>query len=73
MEKCEVNNLTKNEYAVLTLLKNNKDKIFTRKEILLSLNNNNVSLRSIDTLISRLRKKINNRIKTKPGFGYYYE
>lgn len=66
-------NLTKHEYFILKFLLENKNKIFTRQELLNVLNKPFVSLRVIDTLISRLRKKLEEYgiyIKTKTGFGY---
>lgn len=71
----EIVNLTKNEFLLLKFFfqPNNLNKIFSRKEIINNVWNTEVSLRTVDTTISRLRKKIGNTEKyliTKLGFGY---
>lgn len=66
-------NLTKTEYKLLVFLLENRNKIFSRKEIMENVWNDTVSLRAIDTTVSRLRKKIGiigKHIVTKLGFGY---
>lgn len=68
-------NLTKTEYNLLVFFLENKDKIYTRKEIMKSVWDSEVSLRAVDTTISRLRKKLKEMgkyIATKPGFGYWF-
>lgn len=65
-------NLTKAEYLLLEFLIENKNKVFSRKE-LLQLWNKEASLRTIDTTISRLRKKLGkyeHYLITRVGFGY---
>lgn len=69
-------NLTKTEYNLLVFFLNNKDKIFSRKEIMQNVWETEVSLRAIDTTISRLRKKLDlegRHIVTKLGFGYGFK
>lgn len=66
-------NLTKTEYNLLIFLLSNRNKIYTRKEIMQNVWNDKVSLRAVDTTVSRLRKKIGlvgKHIITKLGFGY---
>lgn len=65
--------LTKTEYNLLVFLLSHRNKIYTRKEIMQSVWDTEVSLRAIDTTVSRLRKKIGQvgrHIVTKLGFGY---
>ena len=72
LEGVEVN-LTKTEYNLLVFFLENRDKIYTRREIMLSVWDSEVSLRAVDTTVSRLRKKlgsIGKYIVTKLGFGY---
>lgn len=76
-KECSINNekidLTKTEYSLLVFFLENKNKIYTRKEIMQNVWGYTVSLRAIDTSISRLRKKlksIGSHIITKLGFGY---
>lgn len=66
-------NLTKTEYNLLIFLLSNRNKIYTRKEIMQNVWNDKVSLRAVDTTVARLRKKIGlvgKHIITKLGFGY---
>lgn len=66
-------NLTKTEYNLLVFLLKHRNKVYTRKEIMQSVWDTEVSLRAIDTTVSRLRKKIGQvgrHIVTKLGFGY---
>lgn len=66
-------NLTKNEFNLLEFLIENKNKIFSRREILNNVWSSKVSLRTVDTTISRLRKKMKDLgkyLKTRLGFGY---
>ena len=72
LEGVEVN-LTKTEYNLLVFFLRNRDKIYTRREIMQTVWDSEVSLRAVDTTVSRLRKKLgemNKCINTKPGFGY---
>lgn len=69
-------NLTKTEYNLLVFFLFNKDKVHTRKEIMQSVWDSEVSLRAIDTTVSRLRKKlgdIGKYITTRLGFGYGFK
>ena len=77
--ECKINdkiiNLTKNEFLLLKFFiqPNNLNKVFNRKELINSVWKTNVSNRTVDTTISRLRKKLGNSEKylvTKLGFGY---
>lgn len=66
-------NLTKNEFKLLEFLVRNKNKIFSRQEIINNVWDSKVSLRTVDTTISRLRKKIGqtgNYLENRLGFGY---
>nr|DAR22697.1 MAG TPA: response regulator [Caudoviricetes sp.] len=68
-------NLTKNEFLLLEFFiqPNNLNKVFNRKELIKSIWKNEVSNRTVDTTISRLRKKLGSSEKyliTKLGFGY---
>lgn len=66
-------NLTKNEFNLLEFLIKNKNKIHSRQEILNNVWSSRVSLRTVDTTMSRLRKKMKDLGKylvTRPGFGY---
>ena len=65
--------LTKTEYNLLVFFLNHRNKVYTRKEIMQSVWNTEVSLRAVDTTVSRLRKKIGQVSKhlfTRLGFGY---
>lgn len=51
----------------------NKNKVFSRQQLLNEVWGTKVSLRTVDTTISRLRKKMyemGSYIKTRQGFGY---
>lgn len=72
---CDINHqqieLTKNEFNLLEFLMRNKNKIYTRKELLDNVWTSNVSTRTIDATVSRLRKKLKDEyITTRLGFGY---
>lgn len=74
----EIVNLTKTEYELLTFLLNHRNNIYTRKELLEKIWNNteDVSNRTIDTNITRLRKKIGEYgscIITRLGYGYGFQ
>ena len=67
--------LTKKEYELLVLLITNPDYVYSREEILEQLWKNSVSLRTIDTTVSRLRKKLgkySENLQTRIGFGYSF-
>jgi two-component system response regulator VicR len=62
------------EFSVLVMLIENKDKVVSRKEILTKIwdIDDNSSMRIVDVVISRLRKKgFENLIKTRRKVGYY--
>lgn len=66
-------NLTKNEFNLLEFFIENKNKIFSRREILNNVWSSKASLRTVDTTISRLRRKMKDLgkyLKTRLGFGY---
>lgn len=66
-------NLTKNEFNLLEFFIKNKNKIFSRREIINNVWSSKASLRTVDTTISRLRKKMKDLgkyLKTRLGFGY---
>lgn len=67
-------NLTKNEFNLLEFLIKNKNKIHSRQEILNNVWDSKVSLRTVDTTMSRLRKKkmknLGKYLIIRLGFGY---
>lgn len=66
-------NLTKIEYELLLFLLEHRNKIFSRQELLNEVWKSKVTLRTVDTTVSRLRKKLGkfgNYIVTRLGFGY---
>lgn len=70
--------LTKKEYDLLYLFLSNRNKIFSREEILERIWDKNVYVvdRTIDVNINRLRKKLGvyeSRIITKQGYGYGFK
>jgi DNA-binding response OmpR family regulator len=69
--------LTKREFDILQLLVNAEGKIVSRDQLLQAfwgLTTDVAETRTIDVLVSRLRKKLGNRyIKSKRGFGYYFD
>lgn len=65
--------LTKSEYNILSFILNNRNKIFSREELINNAWKEPVTNRAVDTAISRLRKKIgeyNTNIVSRIGFGY---
>lgn len=65
--------LTKLEYNILTFLLNNRNKIFSREELIDKAWSESVSKRAVDTAISRLRSKLasyGKHLITRLGFGY---
>lgn len=65
--------LTKTEFNLLVFLLKHRNKIYTRKEIMQGVWDTEVSLRAVDTTVSRLRKKIGQvgrHLVTRLGFGY---
>lgn len=74
---CYVNkepiNLTKNEYNLLVYLLSNINVICSREDVIDNVWKKPVNLRAVDTVVSRLRKKIreyNKNIVSRTGFGY---
>lgn len=70
--------LTKKEFEILALLLSNRDRIFSREEILERVWTDEVVVldRTIDVNITRLRKKIGqygHNITTRLGYGYGFE
>ena len=65
--------LTKSEYNILSFILNNRNKIFSREELINNAWKEPVTNRAVDTAISRLRKKIgeySTNIISRIGFGY---
>jgi DNA-binding response OmpR family regulator len=66
--------LTKSEYFILTELLKKEGQVLSREELMKSFLGNgiNVSLRTVDTHVYTLRKKLDDteRIETVRGFGY---
>ncbi len=70
--------LTKTEYELLLYLLQHRNNIYTREELLEKIWNESesVSIRTIDTNITRLRKKIGEYgscITTRSGYGYGFQ
>lgn len=70
--------LTKKEFEILKLLLSNRERVFSREEILSKVWTDEVYVldRTIDVNITRLRKKIGvygKNIVTRLGFGYCFE
>lgn len=68
--------LTKREFEILELLAEKHGEVVSREELLKHFwgISETAETRTIDVLISKIRKKLDNRyIKTKRGFGYYFE
>lgn len=66
-------NLTKSEYHVLVFLLTNRNKIFSREELIKAAWTEPVTARAVDTAMSRLRKKLGDyskHIVSRIGFGY---
>ena len=74
--KGEVVKLTKSEYNVLNFLLENRNKIFSREELIEAAWAEPVTVRAVDTAMSRLRKKLGEygkHIVTRLGFGYGFK
>ena len=70
--------LTKKEFEILSLLLQNKGRVFSREDILTRVWSDEVYVldRTIDVNITRLRKKIGKYgkcIVTRLGYGYCFE
>ncbi|MBE6310235.1 MAG: response regulator transcription factor [Bacteroidales bacterium] len=81
-KQCYINdvvvNLTKTEYEMLSFFLTHRNNIYSRKELLEKIWNNSsgVSNRTIDTNITRLRKKLGKYgscITTRLGYGYGFQ
>ena len=77
---CHINGealkLTKAEYNVLNFLLENRNKIFSREELIKAAWTEPVTTRAVDTAMSRLRKKLGEygkHIITRLGFGYGFK
>lgn len=71
--KREAIKLAKSEYNVLNFLLNNRNKIFSREELIEAAWTDSVTTRAVDTAMSRLRKKLGDygkHIVSRIGFGY---
>lgn len=74
--KKEALKLTKSEYNVLNFLLENRNKIFSREELIEAAWTELVTTRAVDTAMSRLRKKLgeySKHIITRLGFGYGFK
>lgn len=70
--------LTKTEFNLLVFLLSNRNKIYSRKELMQYVWDPDVTVtgRAVDTTISRLRKKLKElgrHIITRLGFGYGFK
>lgn len=70
--------LTKTEFNLLVFLLSNRNKIYSRKELMQYVWDPDVTVtgRAVDTTISRLRKKLGDvgrHIITRLGFGYGFK
>ena len=67
--------LTKKEYELLVFLITHPNYVHSREDLIKELWDNTVTVRAIDTTISRLRKKLGEYgscITTRLGFGYSF-
>ena len=76
---CSINGeaiaLSKKEYELLVFLISHPNYVHSRESLLKELWDNSVSIRTVDTTISRLRKKLQEYgayITTRLGFGYSF-
>lgn len=76
---CSINGeaiaLSKKEYELLVFLMLHPNYVHSRESLLKELWDNSVSLRTVDTTVSRLRKKLEEYgayITTRLGFGYSF-
>ncbi len=70
--------LTKTEYEILCLLLGHQGRIYSREEIMSIVWKDDIHIgdRTVDVNVRRIRKKIgeyHKLIKTKSGYGYYFE
>lgn len=67
--------LSKKEYELLVFLMLHPNYVHSREDLLKELWDNSVSIRTVDTTVSRLRKKLQEYgayITTRLGFGYSF-
>lgn len=76
---CSINGeaiaLSKKEYELLVFLMSHPNYVHSRESLLEELWDNSVSLRTVDTTVLRLRKKLQEYgayITTRLGFGYSF-
>ena len=76
---CSINGeaiaLSNKEYELLVFLISHPNYVHSRESLLEELWDNSVSLRTVDTTVSRLRKKLQEYgayITTRLGFGYSF-
>lgn len=76
---CSINGeaiaLSKKEYELLVFLMLHPNYVHSRENLLKELWDNSVSIRTVDTTVSRLRKKLQEYgayITTRLGFGYSF-
>lgn len=76
---CSINgetiSLSKKEYELLVFLMLHPNYVHSRENLLKELWDNSVSIRTVDTTVSRLRKKLQEYgayITTRLGFGYSF-
>lgn len=76
---CSINgepiSLSKKEYELLVFLMSHPNYVHSREDLLKELWDNSVSIRTVDTTISRLRRKLQEYgayITTRLGFGYSF-
>ena len=76
---CSINGeaiaLSKKEYELLVFLMLHPNYVHSREDLLKELWDNSVSIRTVDTTVSRLRKKLQEYgayITTRLGFGYSF-
>lgn len=62
--------MTKNEYMLLSYLAENEGKVYSRKELIDTLWENEVAERTVDNLVSRIKVKMGPIIKSVNGYGY---
>lgn len=70
--------LTKKQFEILALFFRNKERVFSREKIIDKIWDNGtiVTNRTIDVHLTRIRKKLGKYgqyIKSKPGYGYFFE
>lgn len=66
-------NIDRREYYLLVFFISNRNKIFTREELIQEVWNKDITIKAVDTCISRLRRKLGKASKyiiTRKGFGF---